>query len=87
MQSVNGASIVDVLGFVFYGAVVSAAAAAVGAVFVARRRRILLTVAAGMFTVAGAIGIFSIGIVFLAGAAACAGLAVRSPRKRASSHA
>lgn len=83
MRSVSGPSFVNALGFVFLGAIVSAAATAAGAVFVPGRRRILLAIAAGLLTVAGVIAIFSMGIVFLAGAAVCAGLAVRSPRERA----
>lgn len=68
----------SVLAVVVYAAMVTGAVAAVAALAVPRLRRQLFWLAAGMFTVVGVLGILSIGILFLAAAAACVVVATRT---------
>lgn len=67
----------NVLTFVFYGALASAVAASVGAVVVPTARTRLLVAAAVLYGVAGVLGILSIGLLFLVAATVCAVLALR----------
>ena len=69
------------LTIVWFAAAASGIVASVLAAFLPGRRRTLLLVAAGGFTVAGVLGILSIGMVFIAAAVVCRQLANRHERR------
>lgn len=72
------AEVWDVLSVVWYTAAIGGAVAAIAGLLVrGSRRRQLLIVAGFGFTIAGILGILSIGIVFIVLAALCFGIASR----------
>ena len=70
----------DLLGLIWWGSAVGGLAAVAVAMTMPSRRHAALLMASLLFLVAGALGILSIGIIFIVAAIACAVAAVRSAR-------
>ena len=70
----------DLLGLIWWGSAVGGFTSVAVAMTMPSRRRAALLMASLLFLVAGALGILSIGIIFIVAAIVCAVAVVRSAR-------
>lgn len=69
----------DVLVVLWFISAVAGGVASLAAITAPKNRRGLLLAAAGLFTIAGVLGILSVGVMFLLAAGLCAALGLRAP--------
>ena len=74
-------NVFDVLVVLWFFSAISGGVAVVAAIVAQEHRRGLLLTAAGLFTIAGVLGILSIGVLFLVAAGLCAALGLQAPAK------
>lgn len=71
----------DVLVVLWFFSAIAGSVASLAAITAPEHRRGFLLTAAGLFTIAGVLGILSVGVLFLVAAGLCAAFGLRAPAR------